>query len=158
MEGWTSYELPGQGLVNEAAVNPRNGYVTEYYREKVFLRGQQPFPPRKEADFVAEGVQDGDIVVECTTGITYTVDMHPSSHAYRDAYENKAWTPYPAEYYDWSSPDWYYECKAEAEEPAPREPYVKARKGRRGWNQPRPHQHRHQHHPRMNYKRRRRHG
>jgi hypothetical protein len=160
MDGWTCGELPGQGIVNEAAVNPRNGYVTEYYREKVFLQPPGPMPAKfvehtdEGAQFITAGIEPGDTLI--VAGEKYTVELYRPSRSYTDTYENKAWTPHPADYHD--PVDWYYDCKAESEEPSPREPYKAPRKGRRGWNQPRPHQHRHLHRPRMNYKRRRRHG
>ena len=70
-----------------------------------------------------------------------------NGHRFEDHYAEKVEGPIP----EW---DWYYECKAE-EEPCEPEPFVKARKGRRGWNQRRPHQTQRNHRQRMHHRQRR---
>jgi hypothetical protein len=80
-------------------------------------------------------------------------DIFPGIVTYEDYYQLKIVGPVP----DFLDIDWYYTAKCE-EAPCGREPFEPPRKGRRGWNQPTPHHHLRQHRPRMNYKRRSRHG
>lgn len=132
------------GAADTAAVHPRNGRVTEYYLEKVWLWTPPPPPTPPKLRVVG----DSEIYIE--ENPTPRVEG-----SYDDIYGEKVWHKHNVDYQTyWMGVDW---CKEDAE-PHVREPYDAPRKGRRGWNQPKPHYHMAARRPRMNYRRRRRHG
>ena len=143
MPEFFSQELPGVGVVNQAAINPRNGRVGEYYREKVWLWTPPPPPQPPKLEVVNE-----------TSTIVSTSAIPRVEGSYEEIYGEKVWHKYPVDYQMyWMGVDWA--CKDEIEF-QPREVYDPPRKGRRGWNQPRPHQrNRRTHRQPMMYHRRR---